>query len=118
MISIFRIKAVLRGSILITGLIFLNMNFFLAEVSALELDKDRNMAENIAKLIATSSTEEEKDVFGGESKDILETDLLFSNCLSNGNFYLLPDQVAFQTSHGAKPVGGNFETINPPPEGI
>ena len=118
MIKIFRIKAVLKWSILVTGLIFLNMNFFLAEVSVLGLDKDRNMAKNIAKLIAASSSEEEKDIFGGETKDILEVDLLSSDCLGNGSFYLLPHQVTFQTRNDAKPIVGNLETVIQPPEVI
>ena len=117
MISIFRNKSVLKWSVFVTGLIFLNMNFFLAEISALELDKRKDMVENIAKLIANAATEEEKDVFGGvETKDLIETDLLANIILDQGNFYLLPFQLAFQTRDGAKPITGNSETVNPPPE--
>lgn len=115
MIKVFRIKSVLKWSIGLTGLIFLNMNFFLAEVSVLELDKKKDMAENIAKLIANAATEEEKDIFGGpEAKDLIETELL---CVEvQGKFYLLPFQLAFKTHDGAKPITGNSETVNPPPE--
>lgn len=100
-----------------TGLIFLNMNFFLAEVSALELDKRKDLVENIAKLIANAATEEEKDIFGGpQAKDLIETDLLANGSFSRVNFYLLPFQLAFLTRDGARPIKGNSETINPPPE--
>jgi hypothetical protein len=44
----------------LTGLIFLNMSFFLAEVTYLEYDK-KELMENIAKLILNSGFEEERD---------------------------------------------------------
>ena len=44
----------------ITGLIFLNMSFFLAEVSYLNFEK-KEIIENIAKLILNSGFEEERD---------------------------------------------------------
>ena len=45
---------------LFTGLIFLNMSFFLAEVSALELTKDKKMLKNIALLISSSAPKRKK----------------------------------------------------------
>jgi len=45
---------------LVTGLIFLNMSFFLAEVTYLQYDK-KELMENIAKLILNSGFEEERD---------------------------------------------------------
>ena len=47
---------------LFTVIIFFNMNFFLAEVEALQLLKNRKMMENIAKLVAGAANEEEKDI--------------------------------------------------------
>jgi hypothetical protein len=44
----------------LTGLIFLNMSFFLAEVTYLQFDK-KELMENIAKLILNSGFEEERD---------------------------------------------------------
>jgi hypothetical protein len=44
----------------VTGLIFLNMSFFLAEVTYLQFDK-KELMENIAKLILNSGFEEERD---------------------------------------------------------
>jgi hypothetical protein len=45
---------------LFTGLIFLNMSFFLAEVTYLKFEK-KELMENIAKLILNSGFEEERD---------------------------------------------------------
>ena len=39
---------------LFTGLVFLNMSFFLFEVSALKLNQDKTMFSNIIKLISNS----------------------------------------------------------------
>ena len=65
---------------LFTGLIFLNMSFFLAEVSALKLNQDKKMVSNIIKLISSSAAEEEKDAFGGADEDCSakEVDLIFN----------------------------------------
>jgi hypothetical protein len=56
---------------ILTGLLVFNMSFFLAEVDALELLHNKQMVENIAKLIMGAATEEEKD---------------FSGCAEEGNF--------------------------------
>ena len=45
---------------LLTGLIFLNMSFFLAEVCMLEF-QDRQMIENICNLVLNGGLEEERD---------------------------------------------------------
>ena len=65
---------------LLTGLIFLNMSFFLFEVSALKLNQDKKMFSNIIKLISSSAAEEEKDAFGGADEDskVKEVDLIFN----------------------------------------
>ena len=46
---------------LVAGLAFLNMSFFLAEVSLMKFEK-KELIENIAKLILNTGFEEEKDV--------------------------------------------------------
>src|SRR5688572_32399437 len=75
--SILRKPLFMKVMTLVTGLIFLNMSFFLAEVSALKLDQDKQMIGNIAKLIASSSAEEEKDAFGGTDKDASSKEVEF-----------------------------------------
>src|SRR5215204_5787928 len=61
----FRSMLVLKTMSLFTGLLVLNMSLFLAEVEALKLLQDRQMTENIAKLLIGASNEEEKDFIGG-----------------------------------------------------
>src|ERR1043165_9563668 len=64
---------------LLTGLIFLNMSFFLVEVSALKLTQDTKLVVNIAKLISSSSAEEEKGSPAGaadEDVSAKEVDLI------------------------------------------
>jgi len=114
-----RIKSVSNALSLFTGIVFLNMSFFLAEVSALKLDKDKKMIENIAKLIAGSSSEEEKDVFGGaadEDSAAKEIDLIFSYTIytPDGFAYILKSD-GHLLKHGL-PRLGNYEIYSPPPE--
>lgn len=45
---------------LLTGVIFLNMSFFLAEVCLLDI-RDKQMIENVANLVLNGGLEEERD---------------------------------------------------------
>jgi hypothetical protein len=101
-----------------TGLIFLNMSFFLAEVSALGLTKDKKMLKNIALLISSSAAEEEKDAFGGlsdEDSSVKGVDLIatYSTHTIHGHEILI-------TKHGCHdqglPLLGSYEIYSPPPE--
>ena len=56
----YRKQTVTRIFSLLTGLIFLNMSFFLAEVCLLDL-KDRQMIENVCNLVLIAGVEEERD---------------------------------------------------------
>jgi hypothetical protein len=60
---------------LITGLIFLNMSFFLAEVALLKFEK-KELVENIAKLIFNGGFEEERECEGNVDHIGKEVDLL------------------------------------------
>jgi len=51
---------------LFTGIIFLNMSFFLAEVCLLEI-KDKKMIENVCNLVLNGGLEEERDAHSGGS---------------------------------------------------
>jgi hypothetical protein len=57
--KIFRLKYVVETFSSFTMIIFLNMSFVLAEVSALKMDQDKEMIKNIAALIAGCASEEE-----------------------------------------------------------
>lgn len=57
---IFRNHTGTRIFSLVTGVIFLNMSFFLAEVCLLDL-KSKEMIENVANLVINGGLEEERD---------------------------------------------------------
>lgn len=115
----FNYTRIKNGMALFTGLIFLNMSFFLAEVSALKLTHDKKMIENIARLIAGSSAEEEKDVFGGladEDCSAKEVDLIF-----NYSAHTIHGHVIFINNKRGNhdqgvPLLGSHEIYSPPPE--
>jgi hypothetical protein len=54
-----------KASALITGVVFLNMSFFLAEVSMLKYEKKELI--EIAKLLLNTGFEEERDTSGGSA---------------------------------------------------
>lgn len=116
--KLFRRHWLKRTATFMTGVIFLNMSFFLAEVKFLHLDKNRQMAENIAKLIAGAANEEEKDVAGGTSEDVKTGKEAFLDFSLRA--LVAPQILSSQYQHphadGAAPVSGHQETFNPPPE--
>ena len=61
-----RNQTVTRTFSLITGVIFLNMSFFLAEVIMLDL-KDQQMIENVCNLVLNGGLEEERDAHSSGS---------------------------------------------------
>lgn len=105
--------------VLLTGLLVLNMSFFLAEVEALKLLHNKQMVENIAKLIMGAATEEEKDLAGGaeEGGSILkEIDLLLSpEQLLPRSFTAINDK---DRHPGAveKIIVRSSDTVSPPPK--
>jgi hypothetical protein len=103
---------------LFTGLIFLNMSFFLAEVSALKISQDKKMFSNIIKLISSNAAEEEKDAFGGADEDCSakEVDLIFS--YSAHTIHAFTSKVSKKRTvfDQGIPLLGSFEIYSPPPE--
>ena len=108
-----------QATTLFTGIIFLNMSFFLAEISALKLDKNQKLMENMAKLFAGAASEEEKDIFGGPSEDLKTTSeidfLLNSEDLSD-RYYVIVSVQIHRIVDGAKPTPGMQEIVVPPPQ--
>ncbi|MGC3946839.1 MAG: hypothetical protein QM762_20360 [Chryseolinea sp.] len=91
------------------------MSMILVEVSALKLDKDRSMAENIAKQIAGCSSEEETG-HADEDASVKEVDLITSNLFSIKISELSDtNQIKHLENHGS-PRYGNYEIFCPPPE--
>ena len=101
---------------LITGVIFLNMGFFLAEVSMLKLT-NQELVQNIAKLISSSGFEEERD---GESSEkdsaAKEVDILVNQIQIHHSSLFL---IAAKTNRNIEdhyPHANYSQTFSPPPD--
>ena len=103
---------------LFTGVIFLNMSFFLAEVSALKMHQDKKMFANIVKLISSSAAEEEKDAFGGTDEDnsAKEVDLIFGYSVHTIHNHISEVNNKRSVFDQGVPLLGSYEIYSPPPE--
>lgn len=115
--EIIRTNIISRMVSLLTGLIFLNMSFVMVEVSVLKLDKDRQMIESIAKLIA-GTNEEETDAFGGYADEdpVKEINVFFHADLSLCSLASLSSPFIKGLGEQGIPRFGNYEIYCPPPE--
>jgi hypothetical protein len=98
----------------LTGILFLNMSFFLAEISLLKSAYSHSTIENIAKLLSASLTEEEQDVSeSSESKAIDLSSDHFSHLVFEDNGIAI-----ILRMHGlhSMPHGGFFKIFTPPPD--
>ena len=101
---------------LITGVLFLNMSFFALEVSMLKI-ANKQLAENVAKLISNSGFEEEK---GGESSGndstAKEVDVLLNQLqIHQHSLYLL--SVKINRTVDDHYLHANYAlTFSPPPD--
>lgn len=100
---------------LFTGLVFLNMSFFLAEVCLLNF-KDKDMVENICNLVLNGGLEEERDGHG-VGKDIpAKAFTLSANLLLwHSSLFLIATKV-HQESEDLYLHADHSEIISPPPE--
>jgi hypothetical protein len=114
--KVFRLKCVVEMFSLFTGIIFLNMSFVLAEVSALKMDQDKQMIENIAALIAGCTSEEESGGASDEDNTVNEIQLISHHGSHPPSSIddLSKNKLRITTS-GA-PRLGNYKIFSPPPE--
>jgi hypothetical protein len=104
---------------LFTGLIFLNMSFFLMEVSALKLHQDKKLLVNIAKLISSSSAEEEKGSVGGSADEDVsakEVDLIINYTIHANSDHISTLDKKRCAFNAGMPLLGSYEIYSPPPE--
>ena len=114
--KIFRLKYVVETLSLFTMIIFLNMSFVLAEVSALKMDQDKEMIKNIAALIAGCTSEEEPGGSADEDNTVTEIQLmLHHHSHTPSSIDILSKSKARTTTFGV-PRLGNYEIFSPPPE--
>ena len=113
--KIFRLKYVVETFSLFTMIIFLNMSFVLAEVSALKMDQSNGMNKNIAALIAGCTSEEEPG--GGSDED---NSVNVELTLNHHTHTLHSIDLLFKNKAGITTSGvprlGNYEIYSPPPE--
>jgi hypothetical protein len=101
---------------LITGVIFLNTSFFLAEISLLKIT-NHEILQNVAKLISNSGLEEERD---GETSDKDSTgkgvDLLVSQVQLHHQVLYLTASKANHALDDLYPHANYSQTFSPPPD--
>lgn len=117
--NIIRSKCVSRIFAMITGVVFFNMGMILVEVSALKLDKDQTLIENIAKQIAGCSSEEETDSMSGlADEDVKAKEIKLFGFPSHIKAPAASSlsQPASLLDHQGVPRFGNYEIFCPPPE--
>ena len=111
--KIFRIRCAANVFTLFTGVIFLNMSFLLAEISALNLDPNNRMARNLSILIASSMAEEEPGADEDSTFSVL--DFIVNHHPAVGTLDLFSNNKFGTWSHG-HPRLSEFEIVKPPPQ--
>ncbi len=100
----------------ITGILFLNMSFFLTEVSLLNIT-DHQIAAHIAKLISTNGFEEERD---GETSEkgtsAKEVDLLIDLVQTHHRSLFLITTKVNRMLDDLYPHANYSQTFSPPPD--
>jgi hypothetical protein len=117
--TFFRNKAIMHFLTTITAVAFLNLSFFLAELSAIDLKQENKaLYDSLVKTFFTIC-EEEKDPLGGETSEneslTKELDILISafENSNSGFFITLSKNTHFNALHLSD--GASF-TIHQPPE--
>ena len=113
----YRKRVVSLCFLVVTGLTFLNMSFFMAEISMLKSSYNKNVLENIARMFSTSLSEEETDSEGGEgSPTYKEVDL----CQQHSNHLRFEDSYMSSTLRSLNglhmPRSGFQKIVTPPPD--
>ena len=118
--NFFRKEWTLRILTTLSGIVFLNLSFFLAELNAFEFNKkDKALYEALVTSLSSIS-EEERDSMGGESgaeteslsKDIALYASYYQN-LSEGYTFTLSTNGSSQSHF---PCDGSLSKIHQPPE--
>jgi hypothetical protein len=114
----FRQHILARAFALLTGLVFLNMSFFLAEVSMLGLTNPE-LIENVAKLISSSGFEEERDgESSGNDSSAKEVDLLIHQIqLHHSALFLITTKI-IRILEDHYPHANYALIFSPPPDSI
>lgn len=101
----------------LTGVIFLNMGFFLLEVKVLGLDQDKQLMENISRMVAGAALEEERD-YTPQSSGFAEEEYLAGHHSGDhaASLFLISENASHLFDDGIC-HHGYVKKFNPPPEG-
>ena len=114
----FRNQTATRIFSLFTGIIFLNMSFFLAEVSMLDL-QDRQMIENVCKLVLNGGLEEERDAHSsGADAGLKMFSLAAEDLLMRHSSLFLIASKMHQEFEDHYLHADHSEKFSPPPEAV
>lgn len=113
---LFRIKYVTNALTLFTGVIFLNMSFIFAEISALKVDRDKEIARNLSILVASCAAEEEPGGTADEDSTVSEMDLIFSHSTHAVTVSTISHGIKYGVWTYGHPKLAEFEISTPPPE--
>lgn len=116
---LFRNKCVRILMTSLAGLVFLNMSFFMAELSALDFKKNNKPLYEVLVKTFTTICEEEKDPFGGESSETesagkeLDLELSFFETVYKGYSITILQRNADSAHY---PCDGTSWCVHQPPE--
>ena len=113
----FRRNYLSRAFSLITGVLFLNMSFFLVEVSLLEIT-DHQIIENIARLISTGGFEGERDGETPEKDSAKEVDLIVELIQAHHQAVIIVASKSGRMPDDLYPHANYSQTFSPPPDSI
>ena len=101
-----------------TALIFLNIGFVMMEVKILGFDKNRQLMENISKMLAGAAFEEERDTSPQSStQSLAEEECLPGHQAASysGCYFLIAEHASFLRNDG-RIENGYRKKHYPPPE--
>lgn len=109
-----------RLFLLVWCAVFLNMSFFMAEVSALKLTHNKALIENIKKLISSTAAEEETDSTetSEETSSLKEYKITVNEvyCIQNASHAVANQLKALEIVLREHP--GHCKTYSPPPDPV
>jgi len=105
---------------LITTLIFLNMSFFLAEVTILDLQEDSRFSKVISLVLSGTCFEEEKETGGDtteEDTSAKKIEVVFTDYHKAFDAHIILSDLKWGFDHGL-PTFGVYKKFTPPPESM
>src|SRR5687767_6293570 len=113
--ELLRHHIMMRVFAFLIGIVFLNMGFFLAEVTMLKIENE-DLIENIANLITNSGAEEERDAEKGNDTSVKEIDLCSHHMLIHHTSLFLIATKNNQIFEDHYSLTHYLDIFSPPPE--